>query len=167
MSKVDVVLLLILLFGAYNGYRKGFISEVIFLIATVLGVLAAFHFSSDAGAWLNEKFNFNIEFLPFVGFFLVFIAVIILVSLLGKIVKTSVDKTVLGDFDNAFGAILGTIKWAFLISVFLWIANFLDLESSKNWAEESWLVPYIEGIAPFTAEMAGLVFPGLKDLFAP
>lgn len=165
MSKIDIVILLLLLFGGYKGYRRGFITEVVFLIASVIGIITAFHYSSDVGLWLNEKFEIRNEFLPFVGFLFVFLIVLILVSIIGRVLKTSIDKTLLGDFDSAFGAIIGSIKWAFLISVFLWIYHFLDFEISEKWTEGSWLFPYLEALAPFTAELVGTFFPAVRELF--
>ncbi|HMP99282.1 MAG TPA: CvpA family protein, partial [Cyclobacteriaceae bacterium] len=117
MSKIDLVFLAILAFGAYSGYRKGFIAEVFFLLATITGILTAFHFSGDAGAWLKESLGWEHEFIQFAGFLFVFIIVLVLVSFMGKVLRSSIEKTLLGDFDRAFGAFIGVFKWGFLISV--------------------------------------------------
>lgn len=165
MSKVDIVLIIALGFGAYSGYRRGFVGELLFLAAAILGILAGFHFSAQASVWLAEKTNMSKEFLPYLGFLMVFIIVVILVSLLGKFTKNIIDKTLLGSLDSAFGALIGLLKWSFFISVLLWIFDALDVEFSERWTEDSILLPYIESIAPFIAHMAGLVFPALRELF--
>jgi len=165
LSKIDIVILLVLLFGGYKGYRSGFISEVIFLVASVIGIITAFHFGADVGLWISQKVDIDTTFLPFVGFLFIFLGVLILVSILGRIVKSSIDKTLLGDFDSAFGAMTGAIKWAFFISVFFWIFHFLDFQLSAEWTEDSWLLPYVEGLAPFMAKIVGTFFPAVRELF--
>ena len=165
MSGIDIVLGLLILIGAYHGYKAGFLLEVFSLIAIVLGVLAGFKFMGWAMVMLSEKVNINKNVLPYVAFAFVFIAVVIVVNLLGRLLKTSVDNTFLGPADEMGGALVGLIRTTFVFSIALWIVDSLKLSFISGWTEDSWLYPMVASVAPkFTHWISGF-FPFFKDVF--
>jgi membrane protein required for colicin V production len=165
LSGIDIVLGLLILVGAYHGYKAGFLLELFSLIAIVLGVLAGFKFMGWAMVVLSEKVQINKDVLPYVAFAVVFVAVIIVVNLLGKLVKASVDKTFLGPLDDVGGAVLGLVRTTFVFSIALWIVDSLELSFLSEWTENSWLYPMVAGIAPkFTHWISGFL-PFFKDVF--
>jgi membrane protein required for colicin V production len=109
--------------------------------------------------------NINKNVLPYVAFAAVFIAVVIVVNLLGRLVKASVDKSFLGPADEAGGAIVGVLRTTFVFSIALWIVDSLKLSFVSEWTEDSWLYPMVAGVAPkFTDWISGF-FPVFKDVF--
>ena len=165
MSGIDIVLALLILVGAYHGYKAGFLLELFSLVAIVLGVLAGFKFMGWAMVVLGEKVHINKDVLPYVAFAVVFIAVVIVVNLLGKLVKASVDKTLLGPLDDVGGALVGLVRTTFVFSIALWIVDSLNLSFISEWTEGSWLYPMVAGVAPrFTHWISGF-FPFFKDVF--
>lgn len=165
MSTVDIALGALILLGAFLGYREGFLMELFSFAAILLGVLGAFKLMGYAMILLADEFNMNETFLPYVAFALVFIAILIAVRLLGKIIKVSIDKTFLGQVDQAAGAGLGLIKAAFLLSVSLWILDALDLDLPEKWTSDSWLLPRIESFAPRVTLWLGDYVPFFRDIF--
>jgi len=165
LSGIDIVLGLLILIGAYHGYKAGFLLELFSLVAIVLGVLAGFKFMGWAMVVLGEKVNVNKNVLPYVAFAAVFIAVVIVVNLLGRLVKASVDKSFLGPVDEVGGAVVGLLRTTFVFSIALWIVDSLKLSFMSEWTEDSWLYPMVAGIAPkFTHWISGF-FPFFKDVF--
>ena len=165
MSAIDVVLGILILVGAYHGYKAGFLLELFSLVAIVLGVLAGFKFMGWAMVALGQKIEINKDMLPYVAFAMVFIAVVIVVNLLGKLVKTSVDKTLLGPVDEVGGAVVGLVRTTFVFSIALWIVDSLNLSFISEWTEDSWLYPVVADVAPkFTHWISGF-FPFFKDVF--
>lgn len=165
MSTVDIVLAALILLGAFFGYREGFLMELFSFAAILLGVLGAFKLMGYAMILLADEFNINETILPYVAFALVFIAILIAVRLLGKIIKVSIDKTFLGQVDQAAGAGLGLLKAAFLLSVSLWILDALDLDLPDKWTSGSWLLPRIESFAPQVTLWLGDYVPFFRDIF--
>lgn len=165
MSTADIALGALILLGAFLGYREGFLMELFSFAAILLGVLGAFKLMGYAMILLGDEFNMNETFLPYVAFALVFIAILIAVRLLGKIIKVSIDKTFLGQVDQAAGAGLGLIKAAFLLSVSLWILDALDLDLPEKWTSDSWLLPRIESFAPQVTLWLGDYVPFFRDIF--
>ncbi len=142
MNKLDIFIAVILLYGAYRGYKNGFLIGLISLIAIILGILGGFKLMGEGMLFLQREFNADKSVLPYLSFFLIFILIVTGVNILGKIIKSTIDRTVLGSIDEAFGAILGVVKLLFLLSVFLWIADSLEWELTNEWTEGSYLYPY-------------------------
>lgn len=165
MTTVDIALAVIILLGAFSGYREGFLMELFSFAAILLGVLGAFKLMGYAMIFLSEEFEINETMLPYVAFAVVFIAILIAVRLIGRVIKVFIDKTFLGQLDQAAGAGLGLLKAAFLLSVSLWILNALDFELPEKWTSDSWLLPRIESFAPQVTVWIGDYVPFFKDIF--
>src|SRR5882672_7144766 len=136
------------LIGAFGGYRKGFLQELFSLFGIILGILAGFKLMGAAIVMLSAHYTINDNVLPYVAFGVVFLVVVVLVSLLGKLLKSSIEKTVLGNADQLAGSILGLFKTAFMASVVLWITTSLNLNIPEHWTEDSWLYPMTASFAP-------------------
>lgn len=139
--------------------------ELFSLAAIILGVIGGFKLMGYAIVLLDAEFDFDKSFLPYLAFALVFIAILVGVNLLGKLIKMTIDKTFLGQVDQAAGAVLGLLKGVFLLSVSLWILDALDFDFPENWTTESWLLPRVEAFAPrITVWLSGYV-PFFRDVF--
>lgn len=165
MSVVDITLICILLIGAIGGYREGFLMELFSFVAIVLGVIGGFKLMGYAMVLLDARFDLNESLLPYIAFAVVFIAILVAVRLLGKLIKVTIDKTFLGRVDQAAGAGLGLLKTIFLVSVVLWIIDAMDLDLPETWMSDSWLLPHVEGFAPAVATWIGDYVPFFQDVF--
>jgi membrane protein required for colicin V production len=120
MNWLDLVLAVILLLSVVSGYRKGLIRIGIGLIATVAALVFACWFYGTAGTFLiryvSSRSTANL-----LGFLVVFIGVIILGALVGRILAAIFKWVGLSWFDRllgaAFGAVRGTIVSVALIMV--------------------------------------------------
>ncbi len=165
MTPVDITLWVLLLIGVISGYREGFLMEVFSFAAILVGVLGGFKLLGYAMIFLEDEFSVSKTILPYVAFAVVFIAIVIVVRLLGRLIKVSIDKTFLGRVDQVAGAVLGLIKAGFLLSVALWILDALHVEMPEKWASGSWLLPRIESFAPQVTLWIGGYIPFFKDIF--
>jgi membrane protein required for colicin V production len=165
LSTADIALAALILLGAISGYREGFLMALFSFAAIVLGVLGAFKLMGYAIIFLAAESNISESILPYVAFALVFIAILIAVNLLGKLLRHSIDKTFLGQIDQAAGAGLGLVKAIFLISVALWILDAFDFELPETWTSDSWILPRVESFAPRVTVWLGEYIPFFKDVF--
>lgn len=164
MNRTDLIIAVILAIGAITGYRKGFLAELFFLFAIVLGVFLGFKLMGAGVEYLAREFNADTAVLPYISFLIIFLIVVILVTLIGKSIKNSLDKTFLGQMDSWAGAGLGIIKYAFLISVIIWLLEAFQL-SSEEWKEGSVLYPMAAQVAPTLSEYFGEILPFFKETF--
>ncbi len=165
MSKIDIALIIIFLIGAFGGYRKGFLSELFSLLGIILGILAGFKLMGVAMVMLGKHYAIDDKVLPYVAFGVVFLIVVIVVSLLGKLLKSSIEKTILGNADQVAGSVLGLFKTAFMVSVVVWITSSMEMGIPEHWSENSWLYPMTASLAPTVTSWVAEIFPVFSDLF--
>jgi membrane protein required for colicin V production len=165
LNWLDIVLGAVILFGAIGGYREGFIMEVISLLAIFLGVVAGFKFLGMAMVFLDNRFEINKSILPFVAFAAVFVIIMFLVSLLGRVIKGSMGKSVLGQFDQILGGVVGIAKTVFMLSVVLWIVDSLEWDFFENMVSDSRLATVLSEVAPSITAWVGELIPFVRDIF--
>ena len=163
MKALDILLLVLLIWGAYSGFKKGFIAEVFslgaFVLATVGSVKLLNQLTSLFKKWYGSLGNFT----PYVVFVLIFITIVILVNLIGKLFRNLVNMTILGGVDKLMGAILSVFKWAFFISTFIWLASLLHLNLAHSHLVNTSLFPIIKSLAPrFLGWLASWI-PALQE----
>ena len=165
MNWVDIILVVVILFGAVGGYREGFLMTIISLAAIVLGILGGFALLGKAMLMLDSNFRIDESILPYIAFAVVFAIIVVVVSLLGKAIKSSIQQSILGGIDQAMGALLGIVKSAFLLSVAFWVFDSLGVEIITAWASRSGLYPFISGFAPLVADWMGELVPAFRNIF--
>lgn len=126
MNYIDLVLGIILVLAAIQGFRKGFIVEAASLAALVLGIWGAIKFSDWTADFITRKFNYHSEYLSIFAFILVFIGIVILISLLGKLLDNAVKAVALGFLNRLAGIIFGVLKVAVILSIFLLLFDAVD-----------------------------------------
>lgn len=139
--------------------------SLISLLAIVIGIFGGFKLMGEGMLFLQREFNADKTVLPYLSFILIFVVIVVLVNLLGRTIKASIDQTFLGKLDAIMGAILGIFRWLFLLSVVLWIMDSLEYSPGENWTEGSVLYPVT---AHFATELAGWMsnfLPFLKESF--
>ena len=137
MSIADIFLGIIILFGIYQGYKEGFLMSLFSLFAIILGVLGGFKLMGAGMVLLADKFNVDQTVLPYISFGVIFIAIVIVVTLLGRMIHASIDKNFLGRVDQAAGAALGLLKIVFMCSVIIWLVNSLKVSVKEEWIDGS------------------------------
>jgi len=162
---IDIILILILLWGGYSGYRKGLLMEVVAILALVLAIIGGFkllHWGMDL---LDQHFEISGKLLPYITFIAIFVLIVILVNLLGKSLKTILDMTLIGNFDKFAGALVGILKWGFGLSVVLWLTLSFNITLPEHWIDGSIIYPFLVNFAPKVVEWVAHVLPFASGLF--
>ena len=139
--------------------------ELFFLCAIILGVFVGFRLMGAGVEYLHKEFNADTTLLPYLSFLAIFILVAILVTFLGRRIKSMVDTTFLGKVDALAGAILGAVKYMFCASVMIWLISSFQYSLPSHWTKGSWLYPAIAGFAPRTAALFSDFLPFFKEIF--
>jgi membrane protein required for colicin V production len=165
LSKVDIILAIILAVGAYLGYRRGFLMELFFLLSIVLGIFLGFKLMRLGMEVLHQQFNADKTFLPYLSFALIFVLVMVVVIFIGRRIKNSLDDTFLGKADSLAGAILGLLKYAFCLSIIIWLVEALKIKFPENWNNGSQLYPITAKFAHRLSGFLGSFIPFFKEIF--
>ena len=164
MSKTDIILLLLLLFGAWSGYRKGFLMALFSLAAVILGILGGFKLMDVGISFLKKELDISSTILPYISFLGIFLVILIVVKIIGNVLHSMIDDTFLGKADKFMGAALGIARYIFILSVLLWICTALSVTLPDKWTKESVFMPYIVKMAPLISSQFSKIMPIFKEL---
>ncbi len=157
MSIIDIVLGALLLFGLIRGAMKGLFVEVASLVALVLGIYGAIHFSSFATEFLESKVDWDEKTINIVAFAITFIVIVLAISLAGKALTKLADFAALGILNKLLGGVFGALKIGLILSVLLLVFNKLNNTlpfMEKEDLKESILYEPVKSLAP-------MIFPTL------
>ena len=151
MNTIDIILAVILIFGAINGFLRGLFIEVTTLVGLVLGVYGAIHFSYFLGDFLKDSVSWEESMIQVVSFAGTFLIILISLVLLGKALTKIAETIALGFFNKIIGAIFGFLKYALILSIVLLVydqisGSFPFVEKKK--VKESVLYEPVKNLAP-------------------
>lgn len=126
MNYLDIILLILLLLSAINGFKNGFVEELAGLVALVIGIWAAIQFSAVVGGYLTETLNLDGKYVNILSFIGIFIFVIILINIIGAIISNLVKAVKLNFINRLAGLLFGLLKGILILSVFLVVINKID-----------------------------------------
>jgi membrane protein required for colicin V production len=165
MKLIDILILLPILWGAFIGYQRGIIIEVISIAAFVLSVMIGFRILGYATDLISPFISNRLteKLMPYIGFGAVFFPIVFLINKLGWLLRKSIRYTVFGSFDSLAGAIVGAFTWAFGISIFLWLTSSIGIKLPPKETENTYLYPIVKPLAPKVIEKAIDVVPKQID----
>lgn len=162
MSYLDLCLIIPLALGMWKGWKRGFVFELAMLIGLVLGLYLAFKMSSLLEGAMAKVIDAQGTMLYGITFFVIFIAVILLMVLLAKFIEGILKAGQLSSLNQVAGAGFGLIKWALVVSVVLSVFRPLDVRlgilSAKTKSESYLYLPLLN--------FSQYLFPALKDVQA-
>lgn len=164
MAPVDIILLILIALGAYEGYKKGLLLSIVGLIGFVLAIALGVYFMDPVSKFLAKHLDEITFAFPIMAFLIVFLLTLMLVGIAGWVLKRVMDMVLLGGLDSIAGAILGIVKSAFFISLFMWLSLQFDMKMPREWRKESQYLQYIEPFAPSLIWVLEPVSPKLKEL---
>jgi membrane protein required for colicin V production len=151
MNYIDIILCIPIIWGLYKGFTKGLIIEAASMIAFGLGVWGGIRFSDFVAHKINLWLDWQSKYLPVVSFAITFLAIVILVYFIAKLIQRMVEGMALGAINKIGGAIFGALKFALAMSVVIFMIDALE-ESypiiSFKTKEESLLYKPVGKIAP-------------------
>ncbi len=157
MSIIDIILAALLLFGFIRGLMKGLFVEIASLLALVLGIYGAIHFSYFASGFLEEKVDWDEKTINIVAFAITFVVIVLAISLAGKALTKLANFAALGILNKLLGGVFGVLKIGLILSVVLIVFDSLNNTlpfMEEDDIEESMLYEPVKSLAP-------MVFPTL------
>lgn len=126
MNYIDLVLGILLIIAAIQGFRKGFIIELASLAALILGIWGGIKFSDLTASFITKHTGYQSEHLGAIAFFVTFIVIVILIHLMGKMLDSIVKAVFLGFLNRLAGIIFGVLKTAIILSILLLLFDNID-----------------------------------------
>ena len=123
LSWIDFTSLGILLVFGILGLFRGFLWQASRLLSLLLGYVFASLFAEGFAAWLTVKLSIQNERIAvYLAFFLIFVGVLVLLSLLTMVLQRFIKQLELSFYDHLGGGFLGVLTGAALMVAALGIA---------------------------------------------
>ena len=160
MNTLDIIILICFVPALVQGLRKGFIAQIIAIIAILLGVFLSFQFSSVVSTWIAQYLEVSEQILNLVSFALILLGVTAGLFALGKLLEGMLKIVMLGWLNRLLGILFSFLKCAIVLGLIIMVFN--SLNSSFNFVEEDELAKSM--LYPPLKDFAYTIFPYLKGL---
>lgn len=163
----DIIIIGTLVWAFFSGLRSGIIVQVAGLAGLFAGAWLAFRFGRQVGLWLGA----NESMASVAGFIILFLAALIAVAFIGKLLRGMFRLAGLGAIDKLGGALLSLLKIGLIVGLLLY--SFDSLNRRTEWftpqeLEESRMYGPMVSVAehsfPFIDIVKGAVMPGRDDV---
>ena len=135
---IELLCLVILLYGAFRGWKNGLLREVISLAGFFIGLYLAYHYYKEVG-W------------GVLGFLLIWIGVPLVLGVAAWLITKMLDKIVIvGTLNKLLGAAVGFLKYALLLGCLIMVIDYV--RETKHKMEENPVVKALEAVP-------GVLFP--------
>ena len=122
MNWLDIVIILLLTYAVWEGWRQGVITQILGLAALALGIFLAWKFGTAIGAGLGMEGLVA----TVVGFVIVLVVVIVGVVLIGRLTRGLFRIVGLGVFDNILGGLFSMFKMLLIAGIVLMLVTAAD-----------------------------------------
>jgi membrane protein required for colicin V production len=149
MEIIDLIILIPLIYGAWKGFKKGFVMELFTILALLVGLYTAFHFSDKITEVIVGKTHEKPGYLPAISFLLLFLAVGAMVYFGGKALEQILKIAQLSFLNKGTGALIGMLKWGYLVGCIFVFLQSLDTDEkfiTKKNKEQALLYPAVTGL---------------------
>lgn len=155
----DIILIVILIWGAIAGFKKGLILTLASFIAIIAGALAAYYGADVIASELSLKVDWSEKQIAVASFAIVFLAVVLAVHILARVLEGTLKLVALGIANKIAGAVFGIAKNALILTFIIFgMKGFGQGLLPENATDECVIYPVVESIAP-------LVLPYWEDFY--
>ncbi|MBQ5704500.1 MAG: CvpA family protein [Alistipes sp.] len=145
MNVFDIIVYISLAWAVFNGWRRGFLLQMLSLFA----VVASMYFAVQYGPELESILGIDVGVSGVVGFIVIFLAALLLISVGAYLLRAVFRFAGLGVVDILLGVAFSLVKVMLIVSVlFSW---FTSVNKNYEWASKStiessrWFAP-VKGI---------------------
>ena len=153
MNFLDIIIALPLIYGLYKGFNRGFIMEVFILLALVIGLYIAFHFSNSISANFIDYSIHEKSYFPSLVFLIVFLGVGLGIYSIGKVLEKMIKIALLSLPNKLAGMTLGFLKFLYITgSILLIISSFPGTKKllPEGTLNNSFLFPIVTDFVSYT-----------------
>ena len=161
MTGFDIILFAFLVWGVINGLRKGLFVELASLVSLLLGIFIAIKFSGAVGHFFDGSLPEDPKTAAITAFIITFVAVVVGIFLLAKVLTKIADFSGLGLTNRVLGGFFGLLRMVLVLSVLLSFfvkINFNNTFASKETLDKSLFFNPI-------LKVSNIIFPTLEEWF--
>jgi membrane protein required for colicin V production len=161
MNWLDIVILIIIIISAVSGFVSGLIKSVFSLVGLIVGIVLAGRY--------YVAFSSHLGFIPgdsgprIGAFIIIFLAVMLIATLLGVILTKIISAIMLGWLNRIGGAVLGIVLGAFFAASLL--AIWIQVGNPGDYMSASKLAPILLDKLPLVLGLLPPEFNSVQQFF--
>lgn len=148
MGILDWIIIAILGFLAFRGFRRGFILQLLDVLGAIVALIAAFRWFESLGGFIGRLLGCSATLANILAFILIAVAFSGTVSLCGHIWRRKTKTNPVSLVDSLGGAVFGAIKGVLVVGFILVIVGTIPLPSLHAQVGESGLARDIGQVTP-------------------
>lgn len=159
MNVFDIILYLALAWAVFNGWRRGFLLQMLSLAAVVAAFYLAVKYGAELGAAAGIK-----EGAAVAGFLIIFVAALVGIGIVGHLMRAVFRFVGLGAIDTLLGVLFSVAKILLVVSVlyagFDALNRDCDMVSSETIDDSRWFRPVAgltDRLTPYFEELKGRI----------
>lgn len=141
---VDYIFGVIILVIAFVALIKGFVSEIFGKAAWVLGILCSIFFYANIAELLLPSIN-NVVLCNILSFLIIFVAVFIVVKLVGLILQKLFSFSILKSLDHALGLFFGLVEGLAVIWGIIFLLKLQPFIDVSGFLNGSFFYNFVDG----------------------
>jgi membrane protein required for colicin V production len=153
MNTADYLLIALLIISTIVGFMRGFLREVVALLAWIIGVLVAWHLGPLLEPHLGGLLA-GPQVRPWVARALLLVAFLLLGAAAGALLSHFVRLSIFSGMDRLLGLVFGLLRGLIVLGVLVIFCQTLRLDGERWW-HKSLLIPYGESIASALRSLLG------------
>lgn len=162
MNIFDVVVYIALAWAVLNGWRKGFLLQLVSLVAIVVALFLAARCSSSVGSLLGLGSASS----SVVGFIVIFLVALIAITICGYLMRAILKISGLGPMDVILGIVFSILKVSLIVGVmFSWVStinNHFKFVPQSKIEQSLWFEP-VKSVAECITSCFGGVAENIKN----
>lgn len=159
---IDLFIAILLVWALFNGWRNGFLKEVISSVGFLVGLLVAAFFYSSLGEYLTVDGSESNMVTSILAFFILWILVPIVLGFAANILTQALKGMQLGLPNSLLGMAVSFVKFLILISCVLNVMAGLRILDARK-TESSVLYRPVSGVLDFVFDKAVHTLSGFED----
>lgn len=156
MNIFDLIVYIALAWAIFNGWRRGFLLQLLSLVAVVAAIYLGIRFGAELGVMLGmEGTTAQIG-----GFIAIFFGSLIVIAIVGRLLRGVFRLAGLGVVDTLLGILFSVVKIGLVVSVlFSWFSALnrdYKLASKEKIESSHWFEPVsgvIDKVTPYFNEI--------------
>lgn len=157
MNALDVIIIVVLLFGMVKGWMSGFFRQIASIAGVILGLLLATMLYITVGDWLAPQIGMVKGVARALAFILIWVGVPLALSIVAYFLTKTAETLCLDGINRLGGALVGGLKYVVFLSCVLNVGIWLQImDKPENTKSHLY--------APMTA-ISGVLFDYCADHF--
>ncbi len=154
---VDIIVLIILLYGLFSGLMRGGVLQFFSLVGFIIAIIVARLFSSDLADIINSIISTDngawLILYNVISFMIIYIIVRLIIRKIASVLNIVTKLPVIGFLNRIIGALLGFVQMYLVSFIIIIILFLIPMENVKGLIEGSRVAMYMVNSTPVISDI--------------